>query len=66
MSVIGGKYYGSLLCTFCGRSVELSKKFYKTIGRKPFYDEVYICDECMEVLQRRAKWIKDRKIEVIK
>jgi hypothetical protein len=64
MSDTGGN--GPMACTFCGRSIEDSNKFFKTVGRPPMCDEVLICDKCMIVLLKRAKWIKNRKIEVIK
>ena len=54
------------LCYSCGKNKEKSKKFYKTIGKAPWMDEVYICDECLAVLQERSKWIKNRKLEEIK
>lgn len=54
------------LCRYCGVDAEHSKKFYKTLGKPPWWDEIYICDKCLETLKKRSKWIKNRKLEVIK
>lgn len=54
------------LCHGCGKNKEQSNKFYKTIGKGPWMDEIYICDSCLEVLKKRSKWIKNRKLEEIK
>lgn len=54
------------VCHGCGKSKDQSKKFYKTIGKPPWMDEIYICDGCLEILKKRSKWIKNRKLEEIK
>lgn len=60
------RYDSDDFCTICGRSKDDSYKFYKTVDKEPFCDQLYLCDECHDVLSKRAKWFKDRKVEVIK
>lgn len=53
-------------CTICGIHMSKAKKFYKTVGKWPFCDQLYLCNECYDVLKERSKWIKNREVEEIK
>ena len=60
------RYDSDDFCTICGKSKDKAYKFYKTVDRAPFCDQLYLCDECYSVLKERAKWFQNRKVEVIK
>lgn len=52
-------------CRYCGISKDRAEEFYTCVGKEPFADQIYFCNECYKVLKVR-KWMQGRKVEKIK